>query len=486
MSPHSPAPAASGKKKGIANSMSTLIGSRTGKDAIMENKLMDVIADYQTTLQTTWAKKKHTLNKLGPLQAQQRLWDADAILSHCRSQSIHLDLRRAQNIHLKRWIESAVHIMKAMKLEDEEGEDEEDDEEEENGDGDDNDQDDDRSDGSSSADDDHDPNGPPMMVVKDTNLLNRSLRNFYNPHVSQEPDASDTPILSSSAPSTSADDQFQSHPNQQQQGHQLQPSLVSSESAHVLPGTAASSSSTSTGALPQLQPHSQQQTSDPLAGLDPESKEYRTVIAEQRLAQARASNNSRKRPKRSSTDPSSKDGSGEPNSKKPKTSLEVAQAKYQPPTARLSDLGGIDGVVEEVLQLIGMPLKHPEIYLHLGIQPPRGILLHGPPGCGKTMLANAIAGVSIAAKYHHRCFHFNDFAVVSLYLYRKLVYPSLPFLRPPLSPACPVNPKRKSVRFLRKPNSSHLACCSSTRSTPSHPNVRLPNVRWRDGSLRSC
>lgn len=76
----------------------------------------------------------------------------------------------------------------------------------------------------------------------------------------------------------------------------------------------------------------------------------------------------------------------------PKAKKFKKEQKWTVPLARLSDLGGIDTIIQEIFHLIGMPLKHPQVYSFLGVQPPRGILLHGPPGVGKTVLANAIAG----------------------------------------------------------------------------------------------
>lgn len=58
------------------------------------------------------------------------------------------------------------------------------------------------------------------------------------------------------------------------------------------------------------------------------------------------------------------------------------------------DIGGLRDVIQRVREMIELPLRHPEIFEKLGIEAPKGILLHGPPGTGKTLLAKAVANES--------------------------------------------------------------------------------------------
>src|SRR5215471_18260378 len=65
----------------------------------------------------------------------------------------------------------------------------------------------------------------------------------------------------------------------------------------------------------------------------------------------------------------------------------IAQVAYE-------DIGGLKDEIQKVREMIELPLRHPEIFEKLGIEAPKGILLHGPPGTGKTLLAKAVASES--------------------------------------------------------------------------------------------
>jgi transitional endoplasmic reticulum ATPase len=65
-------------------------------------------------------------------------------------------------------------------------------------------------------------------------------------------------------------------------------------------------------------------------------------------------------------------------------------------TVHWDDAGGLDDVKQHLKEAVEWPLKTPEIFKRLGIKPPKGILLYGPPGCGKTLLARAVATESEA------------------------------------------------------------------------------------------
>jgi proteasome regulatory subunit len=66
------------------------------------------------------------------------------------------------------------------------------------------------------------------------------------------------------------------------------------------------------------------------------------------------------------------------------------------PTVTFADIGGLDEQIRDIQEVIELPLKKPELFKQLGIHPPKGVLLYGEPGTGKTLLAKAVANASDA------------------------------------------------------------------------------------------
>jgi len=74
----------------------------------------------------------------------------------------------------------------------------------------------------------------------------------------------------------------------------------------------------------------------------------------------------------------------------------LREVTVEVPTVKWSDIGGLEKVKEELKHAIEWPLKKPEAFRKMGIKPPKGVLLYGPPGCGKTLMAKAAATESEA------------------------------------------------------------------------------------------
>ncbi len=86
-----------------------------------------------------------------------------------------------------------------------------------------------------------------------------------------------------------------------------------------------------------------------------------------------------------------------------KTKVEVTEepkeVETRVPRVTYEDIGGLHEEIQRIREMVELPLRHPELFERLGIEPPKGVLLHGPPGCGKTLLAKAVANEAEANFY---------------------------------------------------------------------------------------
>eukprot|EP00752_Nemacystus_decipiens_P010393 g9262.t1 len=69
----------------------------------------------------------------------------------------------------------------------------------------------------------------------------------------------------------------------------------------------------------------------------------------------------------------------------------LREVAVEVPSVKWGDIGGMEGVKQSLREVVEWPLRHPEAFLRMGMSPPRGVLLYGPPGCSKTLMARALA-----------------------------------------------------------------------------------------------
>jgi transitional endoplasmic reticulum ATPase len=122
---------------------------------------------------------------------------------------------------------------------------------------------------------------------------------------------------------------------------------------------------------------------------------------------------------------------------RPDTVVRIEAPGTQPTAGRISyeDIGGLGPAIQRVREMIELPLRYPEVFGRLGIDAPKGVLLHGPPGCGKTLLARAVASETDASflsvsgpEIMHRLYGESEARLRQVFDQAKKTAPSIVFL----------------------------------------------------------